>query len=141
MEIKKISMEETWNLRQKVMWPTKSIDYVKLKDDDRGIHYGGFIENRLISVISLFLHDKEAQFRKFATCIVMQNRGYGTQLLEYMLAEANHMGVNRIWCHARMDKVSFYQRFGLEKIGDSFERDGKQYVLMSKYLGSHEIKD
>ena len=138
MEIRKILAEETWNLRQKVMWPTKSIEYVKLKDDEQGIHYGGFIENRLIAVVSLFYQDKHVQFRKFATCIEQQKQGYGTKLLQYIIAEAKDMGVERIWCHARTDKVNFYQRFGLKAIGESFERDGKKYVLMSKSLAIHE---
>ena len=51
------------------------------------------------------------------------------------------MGVERIWCHARMDKVHFYERFGLAEIGQSFERDGKIYMSMSKRLATHELKD
>lgn len=141
MEIRKISAEQTWDLRQKVMWPTKSIEYVKLKDDDQGVHYGGFIKNRLISVISVFYQDKQAQLRKFATCIEQQKQGYGTQLLQYILSEAKSMGADTIWCYARIDKVEFYQRFGLRSMGESFERDGKRYVLMSRCLVSHEMQD
>ena len=138
MKIRKISAEETWNLRKKVMWPTKSIEYVKLKDDEQGIHYGGFIENRLIAVVSLFYQDKQVQFRKFATCIEQQKHGYGTQLLQYILLEAKDMGANTIWCHARTDKVHFYQRFGLKVVGESFKRDGKTYIRMSKRLSAPE---
>lgn len=141
MEIRKISAEQTWGLRQKVMWPTKSIEYVKLQEDDQGVHYGGFIENRIISVVSVFYQDKQAQFRKFATCLQQQKHGYGTQLLQYILSEAKDMGVDTIWCHARADKVHFYQRFGLRPMGEYFERDGKKYVRMSKCLASHERKD
>ena len=138
MEIRKISAEETWKLRQKVMWPTKSIDYVQLKDDDRGVHYGGFIENRLIAVISLFYQDKQVQFRKFATCTEHQKQGYGSQLLQWIFSEATVLGTETIWCHARTDKVNFYQLFGLKAMEESFERDGKKYVLMSKGLAIHE---
>ena len=135
MKIRKISAEETWKLRQKVMWPTKIIDYVKLKDDDRGVHYGGFIENRLIAVISLFYQDKQVQFRKFATCTNYQKQGYGSQLLQYILSEATVLGTETIWCHARIDKVNFYQHFGLEVVGESFKRDGENYILMSRVAG------
>jgi predicted GNAT family N-acyltransferase len=136
MKIQKMSAEETWELRQKVMWPAKDVEYVKLKDDDLGIHYGGFIENRLISVVSLFQQDKQVQFRKFATSNKQQKQGYGTQLLQYVLSEAEEMGADEIWCHARVDKVGFYQRFGLEVTGGVFERDGKKYVRMSKCLST-----
>jgi len=138
MKIRKVSAEETWKLRQKVMWPTKSIDYVQLKDDDRGVHYGGFIENRLIAVISLFYQDKQVQFRKFATCIEHQKQGYGSQLLQGAFSEAIVLGAETIWCHARTDKVNFYQRFGLNVVGESFNRDGQNYILMSKCLATSE---
>ena len=139
MEIRKITAEETWELRQRVMWPTKSIEYVQLKDDNQGVHYGGFIENNLISVISLFYQDKQAQFRKFATCAHEQGKGYGTQLLKHVFIEGKEMGANKIWCHARVDKMNFYQGFGLEVVGEPFARDGKKYVLMSKCLTTSEM--
>ena len=136
MEIKKIAAEETWELRQKVMWPTKNIEYVKLKDDKQGFHYGGFIENNLITVVSLFYQDKEVQFRKFATCVQEQGKGYGTQLLNFAFQEAQEMESNKIWCHARIDKINFYQGFGLGVDGEPFIRDGKEYVLMSRYFNT-----
>lgn len=134
MEIKKITAPETWELRHQVMWPTKNIEYVKLKDDAQGIHYGVFIENTLISVVSLFYEGKQVQFRKFATCIEKQKQGYGTKLLEYVLAEAKNMGAEKVWCHARRNKVGFYEYFGLKAVGETFERGGEIYVCMSKEL-------
>ena len=138
MEIRKVSAEETWKLRQKVMWPTKSIDYVQLKDDARGVHYGGFIENRLIAVISLFYQDKQVQFRKFATSTEQQKQGYGSQLLQCVFSEVTVLGAETIWCHARADKVNFYRRFGLNVAGEAFNRDGQNYILMSKCLATSE---
>lgn len=134
MEIRKIAAEATWQLRQKVMWPTKEIEYVKLEDDEQGIHYGGFIENQLISVISLFQQGAQVQFRKFATADEQQGQGYGSRLLEYVLIVAKEMRADQIWCHARVNKVEYYQRFGLDIMGEVFERGGKNYVRMSKCL-------
>lgn len=134
MKIKKITAQETWELRHAVMWPTKNIEYVKLKDDEQGTHYGAFIDNILLSVISLFYQGTQVQFRKFATCTEKQKQGYGTKLLEYVLTEAKNMGAEKIWCHARTNKVNFYERFGLQVVGETFERDGKMYVCMSKEL-------
>lgn len=136
--IRKISAEETWALRHKVMWPTESVEFVKLADDEQGVHYGAFMENQLISVVSLFYQDKQVQFRKFATCEEQQKRGYGTQLLHHIFSEAKDRGADTIWCHARTDKVHFYQRFGLKVRGEAFKRDGKDYVLMFKCLTATE---
>ncbi|GMA97997.1 GNAT family N-acetyltransferase [Pelosinus sp. IPA-1] len=131
MEIKRIDAQRTWKLRQKVMWPDKDIDYIKLKDDHKGIHYGLYIENELVSVISLFFNDKEAQIRKFATDTKRQKGGYGTKLLQYVITEAVNLGIERIWCHARTEKISFYKKFGMNEEGRIFDRDGKSYITMS----------
>ena len=67
LEIKQISAEQTWPLRQSVMYPEFTLEQVKLEKDEQGMHFGGFIENELACVVSLFLENNKAQFRKLAT--------------------------------------------------------------------------
>lgn len=123
---------QTWPLRHKVMWPDKPIDYVKLPEDEQGLHFGLFVENQLVSVISLFITGTEAQFRKFATDTAEQGKGYGTQLLAHLIKEAQMAGVKRLWCNARMDKVAYYERFGMQKTKQTFGKGGIDYVIMEQ---------
>lgn len=139
MEIRKIHPEETWALRQRVMWPTETIEFVKLKDDSQGIHYGLFVADNLVSVISLFYQEEKVQFRKFATCTKEQGRGYGTQLLQHIITEAASMGAKEIWCYARSNKVCFYEKFGFIERGEPFVRNGKDYIVMSRNLISERL--
>ncbi|WP_307321400.1 GNAT family N-acetyltransferase [Evansella vedderi] len=132
MEIKPVNKEIAWELRHIVMWPDKDLEYVKLADDDQGIHYGLFKNKVPVSVISLFINDGEAQFRKFATLQEEQGKGYGSMLLNYVMAEAKYRGVKRIWCNARENKSIFYKKFGLEETNQRFERGGKSYIIMAK---------
>lgn len=132
--IQKISASDTWALRHRVMWPEKPIDYIKLADDDQGIHFGLFKEDRLISVVSLFIEDNIAQFRKFATDHAEQGHGYGTKLLSYMIKAAGDSGSQIIWCNARLDKSSFYKRFGMTETDQKFNKDGVEYVIMEKTI-------
>lgn len=134
MKIREITKEETWPIRQKVMWPTKPINFVKLKEDEIGKHYGLFMEEELISVVSLFIKKDNAQFRKFATLEKMQRKGYGGKLLSFLFEQANQAGVNRIWCNARKSKVSFYEKFGMCETNEQFEKEGISYVIMEKLL-------
>lgn len=131
-EIKRINKEDTWRLRHEVMWPDKDLDYIKLADDDAGIHFGLFKEGKLISVISVFIYEREVQFRKFATLQQEQGKGYGSKLLTYIMAEVVKEGVKRIWCNARKNKVGFYQKFGLKEMGTCFVKGGKDYTVMEK---------
>ena len=132
--IKKITKDKAWELRHKVMWPDKDFDYIKLEDDDLGIHFGLFKENILISVISLFISKEECQFRKFATLQQEQGKGYGSTLLDYVIMEAKKRGLKRIWCNARKNKVNFYKRFSLQETNDNFIKEDKSYVIMEKDL-------
>lgn len=134
MEIRSITKEQAWQLRHDVMWPDRELDYVKLSDDDEGMHYGLFIDEELISVVSLFIQGHEAQFRKFATRNSHQGFGYGSRLLYYVLEEAGKAGVVRLFCNARSNKVSFYEKFGLKTTDIQFSKGGKDYVVMERFL-------
>ncbi|MGG3891786.1 GNAT family N-acetyltransferase [Metabacillus fastidiosus] len=135
MEIKRITKEEAWKLRHEVMWPHKDLEYIKIKDDDSGIHLGLFKENILISIISLFIDNEECQFRKFATIQKEQGKGYGSKLLDYALKEMKDRGVKKIWCNARKDKTDFYKKFGLKESEHTFEKGGISYIIMEEYVG------
>lgn len=134
MEIRRILPEATWQLRQSVMWPDKPLDFIKLPDDAAGEHYGLFIEDELVSVVSLFIDGADAQFRKFATSLKMQGQGYGTKLLTTVMNVAAANGVKRIWCYARQEKVGFYERLGFKRSGSLVIRNGKPYQRMEKRI-------
>lgn len=136
MKIQRVVLNDVWNLRHKVMWPNKPFDYIKIDNDDDGIHYGVLIEDKLLSTISLFINNGEAQFRKFATLKEEQGKGYGTKLLQYIMEEAERLNIKRIWCNARIEKVYFYKKFGLEKTDQRFFRGNQEYVIMQKNIDS-----
>lgn len=129
-EIKKISYEDVWPLRHRVMWPTKDFDYIKVEGDEEAIHYGIFIDNKLVSCVSLFIKDNKGQFRKFATEIEYQGKGYGTKLLTYVIESARDMNLSSLWCNARIEKIDFYKKFGLKETSSTFEKDSQKYMIL-----------
>jgi predicted GNAT family N-acyltransferase len=131
MEIKEIQAQQTWQLRQQVMWPDKDITQVMLADDDEGMHYGLYRGDQLMSVISVFVSQGELQFRKFATVTELQGQGFGTQLLNFVLTKSRQSGIGVVWCNARSNKAGFYRRFGLQETGEPFNKDGREYIKMS----------
>ncbi|MFY0599927.1 MAG: GNAT family N-acetyltransferase [Cyclobacteriaceae bacterium] len=132
--IKEIAYQLTWEIRQKVMWPDRPIEYVKLDEDKLGKHFGLYVGDELTSIVSLFLKDGEAQFRKFATLESQQGKGHGTRLLQYLMSELQSMNVKLIWCNARKDKTTFYERFGMAKTDKRFAKGGIDYVIMERSL-------
>lgn len=115
------------------MWPHKPIEYVQLDEDRFGKHYGLFVDDELVSIVSLFVENKEAQFRKFATLQSSQGKGYGSQLLKFVFAEVEVQNIKRIWCNARKEKTAFYQRFCMIETQETFSKGGIEYVIMEKF--------
>ena len=136
MKIIEINATQTWPIRQEVMWPNEPISFVKLDDDMKGIHFGLYIDEKLISVISLFITGASAQFRKFATLPSHQGKGLGTHLLNHVLTYASVQNIQEIWCNARTEKASFYERFGMKSTKERFMKKGQEYVIMKKTLNA-----
>ncbi|WP_394749287.1 GNAT family N-acetyltransferase [Spongiimicrobium salis] len=132
VRIARIQAELTWSIRQQVMWPNKPLEYVQLPKDPEGMHYGFFLDMDLVAVVSLFIVNGEAQFRKFATLKEQQHQGYGTQLLSHIMMVARKNHIDRIWCNARVEKVHFYQKFGLKKTKTTFSKGGHNYIIMER---------
>lgn len=129
--IEQIPAGLTWKLRQEVMYPDKEIAHVMLADDDEGVHFGYFDNNRLASVISWFRTGaREARFRKFATANALQGRGIGSKLLEYVIEYSRENGINCLWCNARRNVSGFYRKFGFEEVRDGGSKDGQEFVIM-----------
>lgn len=134
LEIKEIQPFETWEIRHRVMWAGKSLEDIKLPNDDTGLHFGLFRGSILLSVVSVFLENNAAQFRKFATENVEQGKGYGAKLLDHLIQECTARNVKTLWCNARTSASGFYEKFGLEIISESWVKDGIEYVKMSRDL-------
>lgn len=47
MEIQRINAEQTLPLRQQVLWPSKSIEFCKVDEDETGYHYGSYVNGEL----------------------------------------------------------------------------------------------
>ncbi|MCG8893131.1 GNAT family N-acetyltransferase [Tenacibaculum finnmarkense] len=116
------------------MWANKPIAYVKLANDENGTHFGLFINDEITAVISLFIANNEAQFRKFATLTEFQGLGYGTILLNKVIDFIKEKGIKKIWCNARIEKSKFYEKFNLKATNKVFEKDRIEYVIMERYF-------
>lgn len=138
-EIREISASDTWNLRHEVMWPEQTIDYVKLEQDEFGIHFGLIIEDKIISVISIFITDDHAQFRKLATRIEEQGKGFGSILLRFTLEYLKNKKVRKVWCNARKDKIAFYRKFNFNQTGIHFSRLDKDYIVLEKMIHASNL--
>ncbi|MBD8348762.1 MULTISPECIES: GNAT family N-acetyltransferase [unclassified Dysgonomonas] len=130
--INEVAYADVLEIRHKVMYPDKDKDYVILPDDDKGLHIGYYKEGILVSVLSLFLNNRELQFRKFATLPEYQGQGYGTELVKWVLDYAKDMQFDRVWCNSRIEKTDFYKKFDFVETDEIFEKDGRKFIILER---------
>lgn len=132
--IKEIKAEQTWPMRQKIMYPELTMEAVILPQDQNGMHYGLFIKEELIGVVSFFVNRNELQFRKLAILEKEQGKGYGSRLLHDVFTFAKQNKIKKIWCNARVHKSKFYEYFGMYKTEKTFQKQGIDFVVMEVIL-------
>lgn len=134
MEIKTINASDTWQIRHEVMWPDQPFEFVQLEEDNSGFHFGVFEEDKLVSIVSCFIDGKEIQFRKLATLEDYQGKGIASHLLKYILEFAKEKGLEKVWCNARSNKKSFYEKFGMKDTFKTFVKAGQEFTIMEILL-------
>jgi ribosomal protein S18 acetylase RimI-like enzyme len=134
MKIAAIQASQTWQIRHEVMWPDQPFEFVQLKEDDLGMHFGVFIEEKLVSIVSCFFSDDEMQFRKLATLEQFQGQGIASELLKHILKLAKEKEIRKVWCNARSNKKSFYEKFGMKDTHKTFYKAGQEFTIMEILL-------
>ena len=134
MEIKSIEASQTWQIRHEVMWPDQPFEFVQLEEDNLGLHFGVFDQEKLISIVSCFVMDDEMQFRKLATLEEFQGNGSASRLLHYILKLAKEKNLKKVWCNARTNKKSFYEKFGMKDTLKTFIKANQEFAIMEIIL-------
>jgi len=134
IEIQKVNADNLLEIRHQVLWPDKPREFVKVPEDESGVHFGLYLEGTLVSVISLFTEGKDVRFRKFATLPGFQGKGLGSRLLHHAIAYAQTQGYTRMWCDARTDALGFYERFQFTKFSEPFFKEHIEYYKIERML-------
>lgn len=134
IEIQKVNAEALIDIRHAVLWPDKPREFVRVAEDDSGIHFGLHYDGPLVSVISLFAEGPGIRFRKFATLPDYQGKGLGSRLLQHVITFATEQGFERIWCDARTDALGFYERFGFKPFSEPFFKEHIEYYKIERML-------
>jgi len=129
MEIKKISSIETYPVRHEVLRKGKPIETCQFKgdDDDNTTHFGLFLENKLVGIISIFKENNnlfpesnQFQIRGMAVLEEFQGKGLGAELVKKAENYCINLNTDLIWFNARENAVPFYKKLDYKIMGNSF---------------------
>jgi GNAT superfamily N-acetyltransferase len=130
--IEQIRPELTWRLRQQVLYPAQKLYEMELDEDNDGIHFGAFTDDKLVGIISLFQQNASFQFRKLAVLPEFQKMGIGLQLLNRVEEFASSEGGTIIWCNARVSAIGFYIKAGYSHTDKLFSKNSFDYEILEK---------
>ena len=116
------------------MWPDQPFEFVQLEEDDSGLHFGFLTDDKLVSIVSCFIFDDEMQFRKLATLSKYQGKGIASELLRHIFELAKERDLKRIWCNARTDKKSFYEKLGMKDTFQTFNKLDQEFTIMEIWI-------
>ena len=140
MKTRNLSPEETYVLRNKVLWPhKKSLAECVMDIDDleTTFHVGVEKEGEIVAIGTFIKQnnpnfDTENQYRlrAMATAPEVRGQGAGRMLINDALEQLKTKNISLLWCDARLVAVAFYKKMG-------FKIKGKQYEI--PIIGPHYL--
>ena len=127
--IRYISAEETLELRQNVLRPSKPQSSCIWKGDNSKstMHIGAFVDSKCIGILSLFeantdelSETKHYQLRGMAVDLEYRGKDIGKQLVNFSEHELKTLGIQVLWCNARISAKDFYSKLGFKVISKEF---------------------
>ncbi len=144
MEVKAISAEDTYNIRQEVLRPGYPIDSCHFDGDhdEQTFHLGAFVDGRLVSIASFYFdrsdkiqEENQYRLRGMATLPNFRGLGLSKALLSTGFPLIKQNFCSHVWCNARKSAVGFYESTGFEGIGEYFEIENVgTHLLMAKKI-------
>jgi len=134
MEVCTITWQQTIPLRHSVLWPDQEPEFCHVEGDNDALHFGVFVDEKLVCVASVYMSSNKARLRKFATVIDYQNQGIGSLMLRHIMKNLQNSPVEYFWCDARESALGFYQRFGMLECSERFYKADVAYFRMEVAL-------
>lgn len=127
--IKQVSVEEIYAIRQQVLRPEKPIETCFFDQDKHpdSFHLGAFLNEQLIGVASIlkdysqdFKGSNQYRLRGMAVLPAFRKKQLGATLLQKAEKDCFQKKADLLWFNAREKVVPFYQKYDFQKKGVLF---------------------
>ena len=128
--VKLVTTDEVLPLRHKILWPKGPLENYSFDEDKVSLHYGLFLRDELISVVTIYREGDKARLRMFATDYEYQRQGFGTILIKAVITDLRKRGVKLIWCDVRKNVYTFYEKLEFKIKGEEYMKHGLPHFYM-----------
>jgi ribosomal protein S18 acetylase RimI-like enzyme len=134
--------EEIQQLRNEVLWPHKTFENCILETDrlSTTFHFGVQIDGLAVATVTFqkentdklkqdsskgvsqgALQEKQYRLRAMAVREGYRGQGFGDAIVEAGLNHLRELGVEVVWCDARVAALNFYRRLQFEELEEEYE--------------------
>ena len=122
--------EEIQQLRNEVLWPHKTFENCILESDrlPTTFHFGVKVEGLTVASVTLqqessskLPQEKQYRLRAMAVRDGYRGQGFGDAIVEAGLNHLRELGVEVVWCDARVAALNFYRRLQFEELEEEYD--------------------
>ena len=128
--VKKVSsekeMEQALRIRIRVFVREQGVPAkVELDDDDeRAVHLLACLEERAVGTARIVMRDGQAKIGRMAVLKSHRRKKVGRKLLTRAVMTAHRQGARKIYLHAQVAVIAFYESAGFRCVGPVFDEAG-----------------
>ena len=122
--------EEIQQLRNEVLWPHKTFENCILETDrlSTTFHFGIQEDGLTVATVTLqqektvtLQQEKQYRLRAMAVREGYRGQGFGEAIVESGLSHLRELGVEVVWCDARVAALNFYRRLQFEELEEEYD--------------------
>jgi predicted GNAT family N-acyltransferase len=109
---------------------------LSLETDDRDpfcIHLLVFEDHEAVATGRIDL-DQDGKIGRVAVLASKRRQGIGAAVMARLHEIGKRNGLKKVWCHAQVTAVPFYERLGYQIIGETFYEAGIEHVRMERQI-------
>lgn len=140
LQVKQISSDEAkaraFGIRMRVFVSEQGVPAeIELDEDDHhAIHFLATSGGRAIGTARLVMHGSKAKIGRMAVLKNHRRKGVGAALLKRAIAAAKRRGARKVFLHAQVPVIGFYEKMGFRCVGPVFDEAGiahRKMILMN----------
>jgi predicted GNAT family N-acyltransferase len=108
------------------------------RDDKRAIHFLANSAGKAIGTARVVVRHSNAKIGRMAVLTNYRRKGVGMQLLKRAVSAARNLHARKIYLHAQVAVIGFYDRLGFRAVGPVFDEAGiphRKMILLARGMG------
>ena len=127
---RRLQPEDIQKLRNEVLWPHKTFENCILETDrlSTTFHFGVQRDGLTVATVtfqqetsSKLPQEKQYRLRAMAVREGYRGQGFGDAIVEEGLKYLSSLGIQVVWCDARVAALNFYRRLQFEEFEEEYE--------------------